>query len=135
MAIYDDDARIYADLIRDKNRLKAQIASGALVAYQIKKDDSGIMYVKDWMPVIRIRSPNSDTWIWDHTSQAIWDTSTWDTGTTGAFGRWIEIMRRRWEWQRKQDFKQVVISKTISGVSTEINATHNPYYMRAQGVE
>ena len=43
MAIYDDDARIYADLIRDKNRLKAQIASGALVAYQIKKDDSGII--------------------------------------------------------------------------------------------
>lgn len=136
MAKYSDDARIFADLIRDKNRLKAQIASGSLVAYQIKKDDSGRFFVKDWGGVIRIRAPNNDTWIWDHPTQAIWDESTWDAGSSGNFGRWVDFVRRRWEWTRKQDFKQLVFTgSALSGPATILDAVHNPHYMRPGGIE
>ena len=134
MAVYDDDARIYADLIRDKNRLKAQIATGGLVSYQVKKDDSGRVTVKDWMHVMRVRSQYPDTWIWDHPSQAIWDISTWDAGSAGDFGRWVDWMRRRWEWSREQDFKQVRVTKQLEAGAIILNATHNADYLRVERV-
>jgi len=133
MVKYDEDARVYADLIRDKNRLKAQIANAATLTHQIKKDDNCRIIIKDWMPVMRIRTLG-DVWIWDHPNQALWDISNWDSSGS-AYGRWIDWMRRRWEWKRKQDFRQVVETAIISGAATELNATHNLYYMRPQRVE
>ena len=135
MAIFSEDAKIYADLIRDKNRLKAQIANGGITSYQIKKDDSGRVKIYDFSPVIRVRSLNDDAWIWDHPTQSVWDSSNWDTGSSGVAGRWTDIVRRRWEWFRKQDLKQVYSEGNLSTGGTIINLTNNEGYLRPEVTE
>jgi hypothetical protein len=101
MATYTEEAKIYVDLIRDKNKLKSQIANPTDVV-QIGKRDVEYVEIEAYFK-IRQRSVVDDTAIWDNPA------NTWDDGTH-FYGEsidtaWTTICQRRWTWFTQTDLE------------------------------
>lgn len=87
MASYYDEAKIFADLIKDKNRLKSQIA-GQSEVLQIGKKLSNRFNVFLQTLKIRDRSIYGNILIWNNISFGTWNSYIWgiDPNTTFILG-------------------------------------------------
>ena len=91
MARYNDEAKLLATLIKDKNRLKAQIA-GSSEIIQIGKRKTEVIYVKDVNVVMKTRDTTNDN-KWGY---MVWNTGLWQLTYSEAQ---VELTRRRWTWR------------------------------------
>jgi len=93
MARYYDEAKAYADLVRDKNRLKAQISSSTDGITQIRKDDSGRIKLQSEI-IVKTRDTTGDT-LWDATED-VWGSAKWDGTYTNSK---VVLIQRYWNWR------------------------------------
>jgi len=98
MASYNEEARIIANLIKDKNLVKTHLSEGG-VADIIGKFLSGKIKVSQ---NLEVRTRNIGTaFILGHSSNGVLGTSTLGEGTRGEF---TTVIKRVWEWKTKEDF-------------------------------
>ncbi len=90
MARYNEQAKILAGIIRDKNKLKAQIS----------RPTNKISIVKFYTNVMQVTPHNFVAKTRAVTATQTWGITTWDGGTWSATHKAaaVEIVRRRWEW-------------------------------------
>ena len=113
MARYYQEAKDFANIIKDKNRLKAQIAGLADVV-QVGKSKTDIVAVQDFNFVVKTRAVSNDT-IWGLFN---WGEENWDNSNDGGGfvlghalmgilgtselganeGAWTELSRYKWAW-------------------------------------
>ena len=94
MARYNDEARVLADLFKDKNRLKAQIA-GATDKIQIGKRSTGNVKIEQWNAQTRTRSVSGNGFMLDNADFGVLDTNILDSM---VFGSYSVVDKQRWEW-------------------------------------
>jgi hypothetical protein len=95
MARYYDEAVDFANIIKDKNRLKAQIA-GLSDTVQIGKTTTELVKVTDFNLVVKQKDTSTDTrWGLFNWGEANWD-NTYDA-------EFIEVSRLKWLWQNETD--------------------------------
>jgi len=107
MAQYNENAKLLAQINRDKNRLKAQIA-GSVDQIQIGKRQTNVVQVYVHNIVISTRAP-SDGFILDHPTYGVLNTSAMNGG---GFSSWAEVTRERWEYLTQTQLE----TGTYSGV-------------------
>jgi len=86
MAKYYEEAKIIANLMRDKNRLKAQI-SGASDKLQVgKTSNEKVTFSAAYR--MRTRSVTGNVMIWNHPVYGTWGTDKWGLDAD-AFNAWV----------------------------------------------
>jgi len=93
MAKYNEEAKIFANIIKDKNRLKAQIA-GASDIIQLIKSMSQNFKVEMYNLVVKTQIKN-DGFTFGHADYGILGTNVLGEGT-GVTADQVEILRRKW---------------------------------------
>jgi hypothetical protein len=90
MASSYENAKLIAELVKDKNRLKAQIA-GSTDVIQIGKRATGRIRVSVHNVVATTRDTSAD-YVWNRSN---WGVAYWDGTYTEEP---VEVLRRRWTW-------------------------------------
>ena len=96
MAKINDNARLIANIIRDKNRLKAQIA-GSTDVLQILKHVTDIVKVEVDNVVVSVKDlTGQDCFILDNANFDVLDTNILEV--TSSLPSYVESDRRKWRY-------------------------------------
>ena len=106
MARYNDEAKTLASILKDKNRLKAQIA-GSSEVIQIGKRRTEIFYVKEANVVMNTRDTTNDS-KWGY---MVWNTDAWQLTYSESQ---VEVTRRRWKWDTVARLEEGTYSDNIN---------------------
>ena len=137
MARYYEEAKQFANIIKDKNRLKAQIA-GQSDTVQIGKQANEFFNIKDFNFTAKIRTVSADT-IWGLATWADPD-YPWDgTHTGGGFilghpalgilgigtlgansGEWAVASRYKWTWNKQSELEDGTYDSNIDITNGDI---------------
>jgi len=92
-----DSAKIFAELVRDKNRLKAQIAKQAELV-QIGKASTGFVRVSLDNVVMLTRDTSADNkWGIDNWNEILWQRDWIESQ--------VEVTRRKWGWATTEELE------------------------------
>ena len=102
MPDYNDEARTFANLVKDKNRLKAQIA-GRNDTIQIGKRYNAFCKTEMWNVVVSVRSTAGEgSWGVDFgdgtDNDGLWNETGYTWQAVPYSGSFVESVRDRWEW-------------------------------------
>jgi len=107
MARYNEEARIFASLVKDKNTLKAQIA-GTTKVLKILKGITVNLKVEVYNIVAKTKIVNG--FILDHATLGILDSNYFLADTNSQ----VEVVRRKWLYNTQTQFETGTKSTNIN---------------------